>query len=166
MQKPMPSSQTVDNTTGFVLMSDELKDRLDPNSLFDDHTPDNMPEDTQTPVMSSVFICGVTLSDDEERLGEVLSLERGSTIRSVMFTSTARVMDDIASASDIMRVRIWTKLETTVFDVHFDDNDPGDQPAIKYDLTESGHVMTLAFEVEADTYTQENVSDDDSQEKT
>ena len=161
-EKQTPSLPTADES--FVLMSEELKDRVDTAQFGDDIAQTFMtpPGATRAPVMTSVFVCGVTLSDEEERLGEVVSFEKGHTKHSVTFFAPGRVMDDIASAIDILRVRLFTSLETEVFDVEFDTDDPADQPELNYTLTETGHFMTLAFEVEDDTYQQENSPDDES----
>ena len=145
-----------------MLMSEELVGRVDPDSLIESGLPEDAREVTRSPVLASLFSCGVTPSDGEELLGDVVSFQKGRTKRSVSFRSTDRVLDDVASAVEITRIRVFTRLETEVFDVEFDPDDPFDQPEISFEFTALGPVLTLSFEVEADTYPQEDSPDDHS----
>lgn len=144
-------------------VSEELADRVD-MTQFDklDTEPEvdsqASPGSTRAPVMATPFICGVTLSDGEELLGDVLSFQKTPTSRSVTLRASSRIVDDICTAFDIRAIRVFSRLQTEVFNVEFDVMDPLDQPDISYMFTPDNE-LTLSFSIEPDSYNKEDSTD-------
>lgn len=146
------------------MMSPGLEDILDVDNMYDEvgvdeaSSDDVAPETTRDVQGHSGFKCGVTLLDDEERSGDVLSFtRRRSGSRTVSCVCTQRIADDI-STGDITRIRVISPTGLDVWDVEFDVvNDPSDIPDIGYELTQWGVVVTLSMDL-GDSYTPEEDS--------
>lgn len=183
MQKQTSSLKTLDagddqydlnNTLHNVLMSDELVDDLDPDDLYGEGGGEGETragDETTTPEatrrLRSVrgFTCKVTMDDERDVTGAVVSFERGRTSRIVRMLLSMRDADDVCSR-EITNITVMTPSGVGVFDCTFDEDDPLDAPHIAADIGNGVVAITLAFEVavQDDSYKEEVTDDDDTQE--
>ena len=54
---------------------------------------------------------------------------------------------------------------SAVFDVAFDTEDEYDVPDIEFNLTQLGPILTLSFQLDEDSYNEEDSVDEDTQEE-
>lgn len=127
-----------------VLMSDQLRDVLDPQALHGNVEEDDTQDVTRKHVSSSSFTCGVTLLDEQVRSGRVVYFLRKGHEYTITSLYDTRAADDILTET-ITAVTVKSPSGAGVVDVEFDVEDPYDIPDIMMEPVTGGVTLTLSF---------------------
>lgn len=132
------------------MVSDQLKDRIDFDSMLAGVRDDAQEsskiahETTRDVVLNSLFRVIVTLLDEEERAGELVSFVKKDGTRSITLTTSDRIIDDIMT-SEIVRIVVASGFaDKSVLDVEFVDDD---QPNVELYRVGGEYHLTLSYNV-------------------